>query len=91
MIKITPSLLLLPLRLGGATKSIPLPITMKKQLTFAVKFVIKLIRNKNRAIKVKSIADVLISAIYGKGLAMEKKQAIHEIASVNRHLIRFFK
>jgi len=91
MIRVTPSMVLLPLRLGGTTKSIPLPITMKKQFTFATKFVIKLIRNRNRAIKVKSIADALISAIYGRGPSIERKQAMQETASANRHLIRFFK
>lgn len=34
--KITPDLLLFPLKLGGVLQGVPLPITERKQFTFAV-------------------------------------------------------
>lgn len=34
--KITPDLLLFPLKLGGVSQGVPLPITERKQFTFAV-------------------------------------------------------
>jgi len=89
--KITPDFILLPLKLGGSLKYVPLPITEKKQYTFAVKFVIKLIRDKNRIIKIKTIAETLILAISGKGQSIDKKMLDYGTAMQNRHLIRFFK
>lgn len=37
MIKATPLILLLPVRMGSFTQGIPMPMTEKKQITFAVK------------------------------------------------------
>lgn len=34
--KITPDLMLFPLKLGGVLQGVPLPITERKQYTFAV-------------------------------------------------------
>jgi len=37
MMKITPSLVLLPIRKSGALHGVPFPISQRKQITFAVK------------------------------------------------------
>lgn len=68
-----------------------MPISEKKQYTFAVKWIVKLLKDKFRVIKISAVVDLLISAVYGKGLAIEKKDSVHAIADLNRHLIRFFR
>jgi ribosomal protein S7 len=89
--KITPELILFPLKLGGSLHSVPLPINFKKQITFAIKWVIKLVKDQHRRISVSLIADCLVNALYDKGASMEKKLAVYNLGSSNRHLVRFFR
>jgi ribosomal protein S7 len=91
LLKITPDFILLPRKLGGTTKYVGLPIIEKKRYRFAINFVIKSIRDKDMVIKIKTISDVLLSALQGQGLAIDKKMSIYNTALQNRYLIRFFK
>lgn len=91
LMKVTPEILLYPKKLGGKINWVPLPIGERKQYTFAVKWVIKLLKDKNRIITINSLSDCLISAIYDKGPSIEKKISVYKIADNNRHLVRFFK
>lgn len=87
MMMSTPNIYLLPLKLGGRSVGVPLPITEKKKVTLGTKFVIKLLRDKSGSLSVNSVVDVLISSIYGKGPAIERKQAVYKAGSLNRHLL----
>lgn len=89
--KITPEVLLFPIKQGGRVQLVPLPISERKQYTFAVKWVIKLLRDKNRVITINDLADVLIMAVYDKGPSIEKKDSVNTIANLNRHMVRFFR
>jgi len=91
ILNITPELILFPKKLGGTSKYVPLPIIERKQYTFAVKWVIKLVREKFRLLTVSMIATVLIEAIYFEGLAIEKKQAYYSLGLQNSYLLRFFR
>ena len=90
-IKISPFIILLPLKVGRMVKYVPFPISEKKQCAFAIRFVIKLIKDKHRKLTIDSLSDALIFAIYGKGISIEKKKTVHKIGLSNRHLLRFFK
>jgi len=76
MIKITPNVLLFPYKLGGKVQGVPLPISWHKKLIFATKWVIKLLRDKYRIIKLVDVSEIILSAIYDKGLAIKKKKNI---------------
>lgn len=91
LMKIAPEVLLFPKKRGGGLQWVPLPISEKKQYTFAIKWVIKLLKDKFRVVKISTVVDVLVGAVYGKGLAIEKKDSIHAVADLNRHLVRFFR
>ena len=84
-------MVLLPLKKSGVIQGVPFPISKKKQITFAVKWVIKLLRENFRVFKISTIVEILISSIYNKGLALKKKQEIYKISIKNRHLIRYLK
>lgn len=90
MIKITPFVLLRIKRLGGMRHGVPMPISLKKRIVFSVKWVIKLLRDKNINISADIVADLLVSSIYDKGLSIEKKSSVYKTARRNRHMIKFF-
>lgn len=91
VMKISPEVLLFPKKRGGGLQWIPLPISLKKQYTFTIKWVIKLLKDKFRTLNINIVSDILINAIYDKGFAIEKKESVHAIADLNRHLVRFFR
>jgi len=87
MMMVTPNIYLLPLKLGGRAVGVPLPITEKKKVTMGVKFLVKLLKDKNHVLSVEAVVELLVFSIYGKGLSIEKKQAVNKIGSLNRHLL----
>lgn len=88
MLKITPSLILKPLRIGGAVYEVPFPITYWKKIIYSCRWVIKLLKDANRVISVNSIVDALSSSLLDEGLSMEKKFTVYDLAALNRHLIK---
>jgi len=88
---ITPEVLLFPLKLGGVTSEVAMPITSRKQIIFATKWVIKLLRDKYSILKVMTVTNILLDSIRNVGLGVEKKEFIHKIAKNNRFLMKYFK
>ena len=89
--KITPAVILLTLPQGGMLHSVPFPITPKKQVTFAVKWAIKLLKDSFRIVKLSTLVDNLVSALYNKGISWRKKKEIHMVSLKSRHLIKYIK
>lgn len=88
---ITPEVLLFPLKLGGVTSEVAMPITIRKQIIFSIKWVIKLLKDKYSILSVINVTNILLDSIRNVGLAVEKKEAIHKIAKNNRFLMKYFK
>lgn len=91
MMKVTPDIVFLPVKLGGSSQGVPMPISEKKRIVFGVKWVLKLLKDKHKFLTVPLIVDSLISTIYDKGVSLEKKRSIYKLGSQNRHLLKFFK
>lgn len=91
MMKITPDIVFLSVKLGGSSKGVPMPISEKKRIVFGVKWVLKLLKDKYKFLTVPLIVDVLVSTLYDKGLSLEKKRSVYKAGSLNRHLLKFFK
>jgi len=56
LINITPEVLLFPYKTGGEIYSVGMPITIKKQIIFAIKWVIKLLKDKYRIINLENMS-----------------------------------
>lgn len=91
LLKITPQLLLIPKKIGSTTYGVPVYIGLRKQLTFAVKWVIKLLRDKYRRLRVEDVSESLIGSLFNKGLSFEKKMEVYKTAEENRHLLRYIR
>jgi len=48
------------------------------------------LKDKYKTLTVPLIVDTIVSTIYDKGLAIEKKRSIYKLGSKNRHLLKFF-
>ncbi len=90
LMKVTPNIILMPIKLGGSSYGIPMPITESKRITFGIKWILKLLKDKNYFLSSKSIADILIASLYNKGFAIDKKHSLYRISSLNRHLFKFY-
>lgn len=84
MVKIAPSVFVKLLQGRGKKKGIPLPISDRKRFTFGARWSIKLLKQKSHNIKISNIVDLLVSSVYSKGVAVDKKRELHYLASSNR-------
>ena len=53
-----------------------MPISIRKQIIFAVKWVVKLLKDKYRILSVSNVSSLFIDAIKNKGVAVDKKEKI---------------
>jgi len=89
--QITPNILLFPFKIGGKLQGVPLSISWRKKWTYATKWVIKLLQEKSKIIKLKELNELLILSIFNKGLSIKKKTFFNNISNKNRYLMKFFK
>lgn len=85
--KIMPCIFLRTLSMGRKKQSIPIPITEKKQATLVMKWTVQLLKDKDRVIKIPTLASLLINAYNDEGLSVDKKEKYYTIASENRYLL----
>lgn len=85
---ITPEILLGVLPLGSVKYGVPLPINELKRITYAIKWVIKLSRDKFYRLKPLDISTLLLDALYWKGDSYAKLLDVYKTAELNRHLVK---
>ena len=90
MLQITPSLVIIQGRLGASSQGVPFPLSAKKRITFAVKWIVKLLRDKHGSVTLRHLVELLHNSLYRKGEAMERKRSFQRLALTNRFLIRRF-
>lgn len=90
VMQLTPDMLLFPRKMGGMIQFIPMPISERKQYTFAIKWIVKFLRDKNK-FNIDDLAKILIEAIYETGEAYQIKVDYYAKGMANRHLIRYFR
>lgn len=88
LLHITPEVLLGVLPLGSVRYGVPLPINEFKRITYAIKWVIKLSKDKLKRLKPIDISNLLLEALYWKGDSINKLLEVYNIAEMNRHLVR---
>lgn len=66
--------------MGSSVYGVPVSISFRKQMTFSVKWVIKLLRDKFRRLTVNHVADCLVGSLFNKGLSFERKSLLYKTA-----------
>jgi len=91
MLKITPNILLSYLKIGGIKQGVPLAISWKKKITYAVKWIIKSLNDKHNKIKLKDIIEEIVLSIYNKSFSYKIKKRTYIEGFSNRFLLKRFK
>ena len=65
-----------------------MPISERKKITFAVKWTVKLLKDKQRVITINNLSELIIGSIYNKSESFKIKTEAYKQAQLNRFLIR---
>lgn len=80
-----PLLQLTPIKRGGSTYQVPVPITEKRSYFVAMRWLIEAAREKERTVHFpEKIAWELLDAAAGTGKVIKKKHDLHKLCEANR-------
>ncbi len=71
-------------RIGGATYQVPVEVRPERQISLAIKWIIKAARARNEKTMVERLSNELWDAIHEKGAAIKKRDDTHRMAESNR-------
>ncbi len=76
-------------RVGGANYQVPMPVSSKRQVSLAMRWIRDAVRaGKGRAMSVR-MADELMAAYRGEGAAMTTRENVHRMAEANKAFAHF--
>ncbi|MBS3821392.1 MAG: 30S ribosomal protein S7 [Planctomycetes bacterium] len=76
-------------RVGGANYQVPMPVSNKRQLSLAIRWLREAIRSgKGRPTAVRAAEEVM-AAYRGEGSAMQTRENIHRMAEANKAFAHF--
>lgn len=88
---VKPKMELRPMRVGGATYQVPIPVSEKRQESLAMRWILQVARSKKGKSMQERLAEELILSSKNEGVAVKKKQDTHRMAEANKafaHLAR---
>jgi len=89
---IKPRMIVRPRRIGGAAYQIPVPVSVRRQLSLAIRWLVEAARarpNKEYHTFAEKLAAELIDAFGSTGGAVKKKENIHRMAEANKAFAHF--
>jgi len=81
---VKPKIEVRPRRVGGATYQVPVEVRPKRQLSLAIKWIIKTARQRPERRMFERLANELIDASQNQGAAIKIKENTHKMAEANR-------
>ncbi len=73
-----------PRRVGGATYQVPVEVRPKRQLSLAIKWIIKSARARGERKMYERLANELIDAANNTGASIKKRENTHRMAEANK-------
>ena len=89
---IKPRMIVRPRRIGGAAYQIPVSVSVRRQLSLAIRWLVEAARarpNKEYHTFAEKLAAELIDACNNTGGAVKKKENIHRMAEANKAFAHF--
>ena len=81
---VKPQLEVRPRRVGGATYQIPVEVRPRRQLSLAIKWIIRAARSRSERRMYERLANEIIDAYNNTGAAIKIKENTHRMAEANR-------
>jgi small subunit ribosomal protein S7 len=78
-----------PMRIGGATYQVPIPVKEERGRTLAMRWIIQAAKLKKGKPMKEKLAEEIISAANKTGWAVKKKEDTHKMAEANRAFAHF--
>lgn len=76
-------------RIGGATYQVPVEVSLNRQLSLAIRWIINAAKKRKGKSMVEKLAEELILASKNEGAAVKKKVDTHKMAEANRAFAHF--
>ncbi len=86
---VKPRLEVRPRRVGGATYQVPIEVRPKRQISLAIKWIIRAARNRHERRMYERLANELIEASKGMGGAVKTRENTHRMAEANKVFAHF--
>lgn len=87
--RIRPTLEIRSRRVGGANYAVPVPVSISRQETLAVRWIVDYTRAKSGKSFDKLLEDELVAAFNGEGDAIKKKADVERMAEANKAFAHF--
>ena len=76
-------------RIGGMTYQVPTPVTEKRQMSLAIRWILESARGKKGRPMAMRLANELLDAYNRQGAAYERRENAHKMAEANRDFAHF--
>lgn len=76
-------------RVGGANYQIPREVRAERRITLAMRWIVKIARDRKGIPMHKALSEELINAYNGEGAAVKKKEDTHKMAEANKAFAHF--
>ena len=76
-------------RVGGATYQVPVPVSPKRQLSLAMRWILDAARKRKGKAMSLRLADELVAAHNREGAAMTVRENVHKMAEANKAFAHF--
>ena len=86
---IKPKVEVRPRRIGGANYQVPVPVDERRGLTLAIRWLVKVCREKKGKPFAEDLAEELVLAYQGKGEAVRKREMVERMAEANKAFAQF--
>jgi small subunit ribosomal protein S7 len=84
-----PRLEVKPRRVGGATYQVPMEVTMDRQLSLAMRWLVDLADARKGLAMKEALAAEIMDAFQGQGNAIRKRDEVHKMAQANKAFAHF--
>jgi len=84
-----PRLEVKPRRVGGATYQVPIEVTIDRQLSLAVRWMVDLASSRKGIGMKDALASEIMEAYQGQGNSIRKRDEVHKMAQANKAFAHF--
>ncbi len=81
---VKPEIEVRPRRVGGATYQVPVEVRPRRQMSLAIKWIIRAARARSERTMVERLANEILDASRGTGAAVKTRENTHRMAEANR-------